>query len=100
MKAHIKRRQRNKTLTIVAALVIVGVSLVAGFYVALNIGNSPLDKFIGVSVSSSDEASLYQLSHAAFGPSGASMLTSSVLKTANGSPYVSAGKPIMVYIGG
>ncbi len=99
LRAHVKRRQRNRTLTIVAALAIVAISLIAGLYVALNSKNSALDVRIGQPADPSDMSRLYQLAHAPYGPSGASLLTSSVLKNATGPPYVSNGKPVVVYIG-
>lgn len=85
-------------------LVVISVSLVFGFYIALNSGGTALDKYVGKPVSSSDSTSLYQLSHSAYGPSGRSLLVTSGanqnLRNATGSPYLSNGKPIIVYIGG
>jgi thiol-disulfide isomerase/thioredoxin len=98
-----KRRQRVRTITIAVTLIIIAASLVIGFYVALNAGNTGLDKYDGVAVSSTDLGTLYQVSHAAYGPSGSSLLATSGgstnLAAASGSPYVTNGKPIIVYIG-
>jgi thiol-disulfide isomerase/thioredoxin len=99
-----KRRQRIRTLTIVATIVVIAVSLVVGFYFALNSGSSSRDKYDGTAVSSADMSTLYQVSHGDYGPSGSSLLVTSGasanLKTATGSPYVADGKPVVVYIGG
>jgi thiol-disulfide isomerase/thioredoxin len=98
-----KRRQRIRTITIVATLAIIAVSLVVGFYIALNVGSTALDKYDGVAISSADVSSIYRVSHADFGQSGSSLLVSSGsspnLKAASGSPYLANGKPIVVYIG-
>ncbi|MGD0395458.1 MAG: DUF929 family protein [Nitrososphaerales archaeon] len=98
MRAHVKQRQRNRRLTILAAVAIVGISLAAGVYVALNLTTSGLDKQIGKPVTLSDMTTLNQLAHAAYGPSDVTMLAT--LKNATGSLYFSNGKPIVVYIGG
>jgi hypothetical protein len=98
LKAHVKQRQQRRQLTILVAVVIVGISLAAGIYVALNLPVSALDKRIGQPVTSSDMTTLSQLANPPYGPSDATMLAS--LKTGTGSPYLSNGKPILVYIGG
>lgn len=104
MRARIRRRQRVRRLTILVTFVVIAVSLVFGFYVALSGGSSPIDRYIGQPVSSADMASLYQLSHAAYGPSGSSLLVTSGqgqnLRDATGQPFVSGGRPVVVYIGG
>jgi len=97
LRAHVKRKQRNRQLTILVAVVIVGISVAAGIYVLENLPVSALDKRIGQPVTSSDMTTLYQLAHSPYGPSDASMLAS--LKDATGSLYSSNGKPILVYIG-
>jgi thiol-disulfide isomerase/thioredoxin len=98
-----KRRQRIRTITIIATLIIIAVSLVVGFYIALNVGSSGLDKFDGVAVTSADMATLYRVSHGDYGQSGSSLLVTSGsgpnLKAATGSPYLAHGKPVVVYIG-
>jgi len=103
MRARVKRRQRIRTITIVVTIVVIAVSLVVGFYIALNSGSSALDKYIGVPVSAGDMGSLYQVSHGDYGPAGSSLLVTSGaganLVTATGSPYVADGKPVVVYIG-
>ena len=103
MRARMKRRQRIRTLTIAATLIIIAVSLVIGFYVALNAGSTGLDKKDSLPVSSTDLGTMYQVSHAAYGPSGSSLLATSGgspnLQAASGSPFVTNGKPIIVYIG-
>ena len=86
-----------------ATLAIISMSLVVGLYFALSSGGSPLDKYIGLPVTSADMASISRLSNAAYGPSGASLLVTSGqnqnFRNATGQPYVSGGKPIVVYIG-
>jgi thiol-disulfide isomerase/thioredoxin len=103
MRARIKRRQRIRNLTIIATVVVIIVSLIVGFYIALGTGSTGLDKYDGVAVSSADMATLYQVSHAAFGPSGSGLLVSSGsaanLQTASGAPFTDNGKPVVVYIG-
>ena len=104
MRARMKRRQRIRTVTIVVTIVVIGVSLAVGFYFALGTGSTPIDKFIGQPVSSSDMSSLYAVSHGSYGPSGASLLVTSGpgqnLRNATGAPYLSNGRPVVVYIGG
>jgi thiol-disulfide isomerase/thioredoxin len=99
-----KRRQRIRTITIAATIAIIAVSLIVGFYIALNSGNAGLAKYDGQLVSAADMGTLYQVSHADYGPSGSSLLvtsgTGANLKAATGSPFVSGGKPVVVYIGG
>jgi thiol-disulfide isomerase/thioredoxin len=98
-----KRRQRIRNITIVATIAVIAVSLVVGFYIALGSGGSALDKFDNVLVSPANMASLYQVSHAAFGPNGSPLLvasgTGANLAPASGAPYLANGKPVVVYIG-
>ncbi len=101
MRARIKRRQRIRTITILATVIVIAVSLVVGFYIALNVRASSWDALIGRPVSSSDMSKLYQISHGAYGPDGSSLLVSpGNLQSATGQAYVSHGKPVVVYIGG
>ncbi len=96
-----KRRDRNRRLTIIAAVVIVAVSLVAGLYVALSsTGPSGRDKYDGELIPTTLATDLKSLSQPPYGPSGVPLLTTSVFSSASGSPYVKDGKPIVVYIGG
>jgi thiol-disulfide isomerase/thioredoxin len=98
-----KRRQRIRNLTIVVTAVVIIVSLIVGFYIALGSNNSAMDKYDGQLVSAAHLADLYQVSHGAFGPSGSSLLVTSGsnanLQTATGAPYAANGKPVVVYIG-
>ena len=98
-----KRRQRIRTITIAATVTVILVSLVVGFYIALNLSQSGLDQFIGKPVTSTDMGSLYQVSHGDYGPDGSSILVTTGpaanLRAATGSPYVAGGKPVVVYIG-
>ncbi len=102
MRARMKRRQRVRTFAIVVTIAVIAVSLVVGFYIALNSGSSGLDKYIGQPVSATDMGTLYQVSHGDYGPAGSSLLNAGAggnLKAASGQPYVSGGKPVVVYIG-
>ncbi len=103
MRARMKRRQRIRTITIIATVAVITVSLVVGFYIALSSGSSALDKYIGTPVSATDVSRLYQLSHGDYGPDGSSLLVTSGaaanLKPASGQPYLADGKPVVVYIG-
>jgi thiol-disulfide isomerase/thioredoxin len=103
MRARMKRRQRIRNLTIMITVIVIAVSLIVGVYIALGTSSSALDKYDNVLVTPSDMATIYQVSHAAFGPSGSGLLvtsgSSANLQTASGAPYVDSGKPIVVYIG-
>ncbi len=100
MRARMKRRQRIRTITILATIIIIAVSLVVGFYIAFNVRASSWDALIGQPVSSSDMSKLYQISHGAYGPDGSSLLSPGNLQSATGQAYISHGKPVVVYIGG
>lgn len=99
-----KRRQRIRTITILATIIVIAVSLVVGFYIALGAGTSAWDAKIGLPVSSADMTKLYQAAHGAYGPDGSSLLVTSGpsqnLQSATGQPYMAHGKPVVVYIGG
>jgi thiol-disulfide isomerase/thioredoxin len=103
MRARMKRRQRIRTITIVVTIAVIAVSLVVGFYIALNSGNSALDRYDGAAVSSADMASLYSVSHGSYGSAGSSLLVTSGsganLRAASGTSYTANGKPVVVYIG-
>ena len=93
MRARMKRRQMVRRLEIVAVVVVVAVSLVVGFYLALNTNsNNALD---GKGVSTTDLTDLRQASLASYGTSGS--LTQ--VKSLTGPPYSTNGKPIVVYVG-
>jgi hypothetical protein len=96
MKAHVKRKQLYRRVTIILIVAAVTVTLVVGFYFAYTAANRFSD-LIGKPVSSSDITSLQQLSRSPYGPSGAALI--SQVKTSTDIPYATGGKPILVYIG-
>ena len=87
-------------MTIVITIVVIAASLAVGIYfVATANGSSLLDKQIGQVVSSSDTASLQNVSKQPYGPAATSEMVSAVDKY--GAPqFVSGGKPTVVFIGG
>ncbi len=89
-----------KRLTIIATVAVIAVSLGVGIYLAstANAGTK-LDAFIGKPVSTSDMASLVSVSAQPYGPAAPTAMQNALLKY-GGSPFVSAGKPAVVYIGG
>lgn len=86
-------------MTIVITVVIIAASLGIGIYfVATASGASALDKQIGQPVSPTDMASLQKASAQPYGPAGTTGMTNAILKS-GGSPFVSEGKPTVVYVG-
>ena len=88
-----------RRLTIVVTVVIIAASLAVGIYFATTQGASALDKYIGKPVTSTDMATLRSLSAQPYGPAATSAMQSDVTKY-GGSPFTSAGKPTIVFIGG
>lgn len=100
MRARIRRRQQVRRLTIILTVVIIAVSLAVGIYFVSTAGQgSKLDSYDGQIVSSSDMASLVQASGQPYGPA-APTAWQNALQRYGGTPFVSAGKPTVVYVGG
>jgi hypothetical protein len=99
MRTRIKRRQRVRRLTILATLLIVVASLAVGTYlVSISNGGTSRDSKINQPVSSSDLASLQRASFQPYGPAPAVDMQNTEQRT-SGSPYLSNGKPVVLYIG-
>jgi hypothetical protein len=96
LRARIKRRQTIRNLEIVAVVAVIAVSLGVGFYYALKVSlNDPLT---GTPVPSKVYDSLYQASiQTPYGTTDSAYLKD--LHSITGSPYVTTGKPILVYVG-
>jgi hypothetical protein len=100
VRARLKRRQQVRRLTILLTVVIIGVSLAVGVYfVAMAGQGSRLDSYDGRLVSSSDMASLVQVSGQPYGLAAPATMQGALQKY-GGTPFVSAGKPSVVYVGG
>jgi Domain of unknown function (DUF929) len=96
MRAKVKKRQlyRRVTITIVVAAILL--LLIVGFYYAYEASNA-ISRYDGEPLTHTDLATLRQLSGLPYGPPSSSMLSS--VKTLNGIPLTSGGKPVVVYIG-
>ncbi len=92
------RRQTVRRLEIIAIVAVVAVSLVFGFYLALNAGGDPRSKVDNQPVSTTDFANLYQASLAPYGTPGSAYLTD--VHTLPGPVFLSTNlEPILVYVG-
>ena len=96
MRAHVKRRQRNRRLIMVAIVVVVGVVLVVGAYLLSTTG-SPMEKLVGKPLSSADYQAMYAASQAGYGNVNKTLM--SKLTSFSGQPYMSGTKPVIVAIG-
>lgn len=97
MRARVKRRQRIRRYTIVAAVFAVLLLLVLGFYILLNLG-SPRDAYDGKTVPHSELTTLYNFSKTPYGPSPSTSMLGT-MRYLGGTPYTSHGKPVVVYFG-
>jgi len=80
-------------------VVIIAVSIAVGIYfVTTANGSTPLDKYDGVLVSTQDLASLQTVSDQPYGPAATSAMGSQVISY-GGTPFISNGKPVVVYVG-
>lgn len=98
MRARIKRRQRIRRLTIIVTIAVIFVSLIIGFYFALN-NSSPYRKFVGQSASASVLGAVSGVSDSTLNAVG---VPSNVHppNSISGSALTSGGKPLILYIGG
>ena len=97
MRARQKRKQTVRRIEIIAIVAVVAVSLVVGFYLALNAGD-PRSVVDNKQVSTTDYNNLYKAATAAYGLPGQSYLTS--VHTLTGLPeFTKNGTPILVYVG-
>jgi Domain of unknown function (DUF929) len=94
-----KRRQRMRRLTLVLTVLVIVVSLGVGVYLLSQAGTSSIDKYINKAVSSSDMAGLQTASAQPYGLSPTLAMRNTVQKY-SGTPFVTNGKPTVVYIGG
>jgi len=99
LRARQKKRQQTRRLTIIITVVIVAVSIAVGIYfVSTANGSTYLDKYDGVQVSTQDMTSLQTVSNPPYGPAATSAMQSLVINY-GGSPFVSDGKPVVLYVG-
>ncbi len=96
MRARIKRRQTVRRLEIIAVVAVVVVSLVVGFYLALNTNSN--DALDGKGVFTTDLTDLRQTSLTSYGASGSGYLTD-VHALTDQTIFSTNGKPIVVYVG-
>jgi hypothetical protein len=95
-----KRKQRIRRFTILITIAVIAGSLGVGIYlVSLASQPTSLDKYINQSVSSSNLAALRRTSFQPFGPASTAAMQGYVQKY-GGTPFVSDGKPVVVFIGG
>lgn len=88
-----------RRITIIVTVVIIAISIGVGIYfVSTGSGGSTLDKYDGVLVSTQDMASLQTVSDQPYGPAATTTMQSQV-DNYGGSPFVSNGKPVFVYVG-
>lgn len=100
MRAQKKKKQRMRRMTILATALIVAVSLGAGMYFLATSGQgSGRDSYINKPVSSADMASLVAASGQPYGPPPPVTMQGAIQKY-GGTPFFSAGKPTVVYVGG
>ncbi len=98
MRARIRRRERIRRITILVVVAVIAVSLIVGFYFALNT-KSPYSSFVGKPVSASVLNAMSGVSDATLTTIG---LPSGVRPPSaiSGTPLTSNGKPVVLYIGG
>jgi uncharacterized protein DUF929 len=100
MRARQKKKDRTRRITIYVTVAIIAASIAVGVYfVSTAAGGSSLDKYDGLPVSSTVMAGLQSVSRQPYGPSPTSAMQADVDKFAQ-SPYVSNGKPEVVFVGG
>jgi Domain of unknown function (DUF929) len=95
-----KRRQRMRRITILVTVLIIAVSLGVGIYFVATAGQgSQIDKLIGQQISPAVASSLASVSSQPYGPPATTAMQQA-LTYYGGTPYVSAGKPTLVFVGG
>jgi hypothetical protein len=100
MRARARRRRFARRVTILVSLLVIGISLAVGIYFVSTAGGAgSVDSRIGQLVSTSDFASLYRLSLQPYGDSPSATMAGTVQIFA-ASPFLSNGKPVVVYVGG
>jgi len=95
MRARMNRRQTVKRLEIVVVVAVVTVSLVVGFYLALNTNSS--NALDGKPVSQPVYTLLYETSKVPYGASNLAYLTN--VHSLAGQLFLTNGRPILVYAG-
>ncbi len=89
-----------RRMTILATVLIIALSLGVGVYFLATTGqSSEIDTYIGQPVSSTDMAALAGVSGQPYGPA-APVAWQNALQNYGGTPFVSGGRPTVVYIGG
>ena len=100
MRAQMKKRQRMRRMTVLATVLIVAASLgVGGYFLATSGQPSGILSYINTPVSSADMAALAAASGQPYGPAPPIAMQSAI-QTYGGTPFISGGKPTVVYIGG
>lgn len=100
MRAQMKKRQRMRRITILVTVLIIAVSLGAGVYfLTTSPSTIGLDSYINEPVSSADMGALVATSGQPYGPTPPLSMQSSI-QSYSGAPFVSGGKPTVVFIGG
>ena len=100
MRAQMKKRQRMRRMTILATVLIVAVSLGVGVYLLATSGQpSGIIGYINKPVSSADMAALATASGQPYGQAPPPAMQNAI-QSYGGTPFVSGGKPTVVYIGG
>ncbi len=100
MRARQKKKDRTRRITIYVTVAIIAASIAVGVYfVSTASGGSVLDKYDNVPISSTVMAGLQSVSRQPYGPAPSSTMQSDVDNYAQ-SPYVSNGKPELVFVGG
>ena len=88
-----------RRITIVGTILIIAISLMVGVYFAYTASQgSNLDAFDNQPVSASNMAALMETSGQPYGPAAPASMQNA-LQNYGGTPFVSAGKPTVVYIG-
>jgi hypothetical protein len=89
-----------RRITILVTVLIIAVSLGVGIYLVATAGQgSQIDKLIGQQISSDVASSLTSVSAQPYGPPATTAMQQA-LTNYGGTPFVSAGKPTVVFVGG
>lgn len=89
-----------RRITILVTVLIIAVSLGVGIYFVATAGQgSQIDKLIGQQISSDVASSLASVSSQPYGPPATTAMQQA-LTNYGGTPFVSAGKPTVVFVGG
>ena len=107
MRARIKKRQRNRNITLIAIAAVVVVVIIGVGYSLYSLTSS-VSPLIGQPVSASIYSSLSTVaSSSSYGPDNPTLVAirsssnpNAPVQTVSGEPYISGGKPVILFIGG